>query len=200
VCPDDLQYYAGYVILQLLPSKALSMPVPRSETSPPATNGAVSADARLRGDPAFADFRLEHSPLYLLVRAAGRYSLDMGTALKASGMDLLSWRALMTLNEESPRSVSEIAERSVTRLSTMTRVVQRLEKKNLVRLSRRTSDARVTEVRLTPRGTQALESVRGVASRIYNQAVGQLSAAQIETLNALMRQIFVNLPDQPDRA
>jgi MarR family transcriptional regulator, organic hydroperoxide resistance regulator len=112
----------------------------------------------------------------------------------------LSWRALMTLNEESPRSVSEIAERSVTRLSTMTRVVQRLEKKNLVRLSRRTSDARVTEVRLTPRGTQALESVRGVASRIYNQAVGQLSAAQIETLNALMRQIFVNLPDQPDRA
>ena len=76
-------------------------------------NGAASADARLRGDPAFTDFRLEHSPLYLLVRAAGRYSLDMGNALKASGMDLLSWRALMTVNETSPSSVSEIAERRV---------------------------------------------------------------------------------------
>lgn len=169
--------------------------MPRSESSPRPTNGAAGADARLRGDPAFADFRLDHSPLYLLVRAAGRYSLDMGNALRASGMDLLSWRALMTVNEESPSSVSEIAERSVTRLSTMTRVVQRLEKKKMVRLSRRPSDARVTEVRLTPRGIEALEGARGVASQIYNQAVGRLSAAQIETLNALMRQIFVNLPD-----
>ena len=169
--------------------------MPRSETPSAPTYGAADADARLRGDPAFADFRLEHSPLYLLVRAAGRYSLDMGNALKSSGMDLMSWRALMTVNEESPSSVSEIAERSVTRLSTMTRVVQRLEKKKMVKLSRRPSDARVTEVRLTPRGRQALEAVRGVASRIYNQAVGRLSAAQIETLNSLMRQIFVNLPD-----
>jgi MarR family transcriptional regulator, organic hydroperoxide resistance regulator len=195
VCPGELQYYAGYVILQLLPLKATSQRVPRSETPSPPTDGAAIADARLRGDPAFADFRLEHSPLYLLVRAAGRYSLDMGNALKASGMDLLSWRALMTVNEQSPSSVSEIAERSVTRLSTMTRVVQRLEKKKMVKLSRRPSDARVTEVRLTPRGVEALEGVRGVASEIYNQAVGRLSAAQIETLNALMRQIFANLPD-----
>jgi DNA-binding MarR family transcriptional regulator len=183
------------VILQLLPLKASSEPVPRSETPSPATKGPADTDARLRGDPAFADFRLEHSPLYLLVRAAGRYSLDMGNALKASGMDLLSWRALMTLNEEGQSSVSEIAERSVTRLSTMTRVVQRLEKKKMVKLSRRPSDARVTEVRLTARGIQALEGVRGVASLIYNKAVGRLSAAQIETLNTLMRQIFVNLPD-----
>jgi DNA-binding MarR family transcriptional regulator len=183
------------VILQLLPLEASIMPVPRSEPTPPPTNRAARADARLRGDPAFADFRLEHSPLYLLVRAAGRYSLDMGNALKTSGMDLLSWRALMTVNETSPSSVSEIAEQSVTRLSTMTRVVQRLERKKMVRLSRRPSDARVTEVRLTERGTQALESVRGIASQIYNQAVGQLTAAQIETLNALMRQIFVNLPE-----
>jgi DNA-binding MarR family transcriptional regulator len=195
VCPGELQYYAGYVILQLLPFKASSKPVPRSETRLDPINDADNADARLRGDPAFADFRLEDSPLYLLVRAAGRYSLDMGNALKSSGMDLLSWRALMTVNEESPSSVSEIAERSVTRLSTMTRVVQRLEKKKMVTLSRRASDARVTEVRLTPRGSQALESVRGTASQIYNQAVGRLSAAQIETLNGLMRQIFVNLPE-----
>jgi MarR family transcriptional regulator, organic hydroperoxide resistance regulator len=195
VCPGELQYYAGYVILQPLPLKASSKPVPRSETPIAPGNDAANADARLRGDPAFADFRLEDSPLYLVVRAAGRYSLDMGNALKASGMDLMSWRALMTVNEKSPSSVSEIAECSVTRLSTMTSEVQRVEKKKMVKLSRRPSDARVTEVRLTPRGVQALEAVRGIASRIYNQAVGRLSAAQIEMLNGLMRQIFVNLPD-----
>ena len=153
------------------------------------------ADAKRRGDPEFPDFQLADSPLYLIVRTAGRYAQELENALNASGMDVLSWRALMIVNEVSPSSVSEIAEQSVTRLSTMTRVVQRLEKKKMVKLSRRPSDARVTEVRLTTRGLKALEGARGVASQIYNQAVGRLSAAQIETLNALMRQIFVNLPD-----
>ena len=90
------------------------------------------ADAKRRGDPECPDFQLSDSPLYLIVRTAGRYAQELENALGASDMDLLSWRALMIVNEVSPSSVSEIAERSVTRLSTMTRVVQRLEKKNLV--------------------------------------------------------------------
>src|ERR1700704_5573735 len=101
---------------------------------------AKLADAKRRGDPEFADFRLADSPLYLIVRTAGRYALELENALKESGLDLPSWRALMIVNEASPSSVSEIAERSVTRLSTMTRVVQRLEKKNMVRLSKRRGD------------------------------------------------------------
>ena len=151
------------------------------------------ADAKRRGDPECPDFQLADSPLYLIVRTAGRYAQELENALNASGMDVLSWRALMIVNEVSPSSVSEIAEQSVTRLSTMTRVVQRLERKKLVKLSKRRSDARVTEVHLTPLGKRCVEQQRGTAGEIYRRAVRDFSAAEIAILNGLTRRIFANL-------
>ena len=173
------------------------MGVPQSTV--PSRRGNISrlADAKRRGDPEFPDFQLADSPLYLIVRTAGRYARELENALGASGMDLPSWRALMIVNETSPSSVSEIAERSVTRLSTMTRVVQRLEKKNLVKLSKRRSDARVTEVHLTPLGKRCVERERRTAGEIYRRAMRDFSPADISVLNGLTRRIFANLSKLP---
>jgi DNA-binding MarR family transcriptional regulator len=164
-------------------------------STPPARRGGNSgrADAKRRGDPEFPRFQLADSPLYLIVRTAGRYAQEMQNALDASGMDLLSWRALMIVKEATPSSVSEIAERSVTQLSTMTRVVQRLARRNLVKLSKRRSDARVTEVHLTPLGLRCVERERSTAGAIYRRAVRDLSPADIALLNRFMRRIFANL-------
>ena len=59
----------------------------------------------------------------------------MEEALRRIDMDVPSWRAIMLVHERNPSSVSEIAERAVIRLSTMTRVIQRLEKRGLVKLA-----------------------------------------------------------------
>jgi DNA-binding MarR family transcriptional regulator len=151
------------------------------------------ADAKQRGDPECPGFQLADSPLYLIVRTAGRYAHELENALNASGLDVPSWRALMIVNEVSPSSVSEIAERSVTRLSTMTRVVQRLEKKNLVKLSKRRSDARVTEVHLTPLGKRCVERERRTVGEIYRRAMRDILSADIALLNSLTQRIFANL-------
>lgn len=79
------------------------------------------------------------------------------------------------------------------RLSTTTRVVQRLQKNGLVRPTTRAADARVTEVHTTPSGEKALQQVREVASRIYQSAFEDLDGAEIETLNGLLRRVFNNL-------
>ena len=106
------------------------------------------------------------------------------------------YRALNIVNEASPSSVSAIAERSVSRLSTMTRVVRRLEKKGFVRLTNRPSDGRVTDVHLTSQGKQAIQSVRAVASQIYNAALDGFSSAEIAVLNSMMHRVFSNLMAQ----
>ena len=190
-----MQYYAAYVILQLLPSKGINpLATPRQPTLPARrADIAGFAAAKRRGDPEFPGFQLVDSPLYLIVRTAGRYAQEMENALNASGMDLLSWRAIMIVNEVSPSSVSEIAERSVTRLSTMTRVVQRLERKRLVKLSKCRSDARVTEVHLTPLGKRCVERERRTAGKLYRHAMKDISSADITVLNRLTRRIFANI-------
>lgn len=165
--------------------------------APVKRNHEKVADARLRGDPGFADFRIENSPFYLIARTAGRYAIDMENALHAIDMDLPSWRALMIVFETNPSSVSEIADRAVMRLSTMTRVVQRLEKRGLLSVSRRKGDARVTEVYITSAGERVMLQVREIASRLYNIAFHDLAAGEIEMLNALLRRVFSNLALRP---
>jgi DNA-binding MarR family transcriptional regulator len=190
----DLQYYARYVILQLFCIRRIyRVAAPLATAAARRGNLSRLADAKRRGDPEVPGFQLAESPLYLMVRTAGRYAQEMENALNASGMDLLSWRALMIVDEVSPSSVSEIAERAVTRLSTMTRVVQRLEKKSLVKLAKRRSDGRVTDVHLTLLGKQCVERERATAAEIYRRAVRDFSAADIAAVNNLMRRIFANL-------
>jgi len=154
---------------------------------------ARRADAKLLADPAYTRFLLDDSPFYLIARTSGRYNLDMQRIMKSVDMDVPSWRALMILRERNPSSVSEIAERTVIQLSTVTRVVQRLQRQGLVKLSSRKSDARKTDVTLTPRGEQSVEQVRRCASRIYQLAFHDFSAREIEALNTLLRRVYANL-------
>jgi DNA-binding MarR family transcriptional regulator len=166
--------------------------LPQLNPSTRSRNGRP-ARSRLRSDPAATGFRIADYPFYLLNRIAGRYAIDMSDALKAIGMDLPTWRALMILHERSPRSVSEIALQAVIRLSTMTRVVRRLERAGLVRLATRSSDARVTEVVITPRGLDAVRRVREVAGRVYQRAFADFSPREIEALNGLLNRVMGNL-------
>jgi DNA-binding MarR family transcriptional regulator len=167
----------------------------RSNSPKGRTRGSI--DAKRRGNPGFADFRIADSPFYLLARTMGRYSIDMENALHAIDMDLPSWRALMIVAETNPSSVSEIADRAVMRLSTMTRVVQRLERRELLKVKRRKGDARVTEVYINSKGARAARQVRDIASRFYNLAFHDFDAAEIDALNGLVRRVFGNLALQP---
>ena len=109
-------------------------------------------DAKILGDPASPGFRVELSPFFQMNRTVGAYGLTMERALRAVGMDIPRWRVLMLAHERGPVSVGEIADGGVLKLSTATRVVQRLRDEGLVRLRRSSVDARVTEVQTTAAG------------------------------------------------
>jgi DNA-binding MarR family transcriptional regulator len=155
------------------------------------------ADAKRRGDPAYPSFTIEDSPFYWIARVSGRYVLDMEAVLKTIGMDIPRWRTLMIVREREPSSVSEIAETAAMRLSTMTRVVQRLAAGGLVRLASRASDARKTDVYLTAAGRAAAQRVREIASRVYRQAFADFTAEEIRALNRSLVRVFRNLAKRP---
>lgn len=148
-------------------------------------------------DPAHPDFLLSGSPLYWLARASGRYRLDMDLALKPIGMDVPRWRVLAILSEHEPASVSELCEHAVIRLSTMTRIVQRLVDSGLVTTHQREADGRVTEVRLTDAGREAAVQVHKQASRIFRQGFEGFSAKEVTTLNAMLKRLFDNFGAVP---
>lgn len=153
---------------------------------------APKLDARTRADPASPGFRLADSPLYWLARVAGRYRFEMERVLKPIGMDVPRWRVLAILTEHEPASVTELCDHAVIRLSTMTRIVQRLADNGLVATRPRDSDGRVTEVRLTEDGRRAAVGVHEQASRIFSHGFEGFSAADVEALNDMLQRLFRN--------
>lgn len=143
-------------------------------------------------DPAHPDFLLAGSPLYWLARASGHYRLAMDMALKPIGMDVPRWRVLAILSEHEPASVSELCEHAVIRLSTMTRIVQRLAEAGLVSTCQREADGRVTEVSLTDPGREAAAQVHKQASRIFRQGFEGFSAKEVMALNEMLKRLFDN--------
>jgi MarR family transcriptional regulator, organic hydroperoxide resistance regulator len=149
----------------------------------------------LKNRPDAANFLLEDYPLYNLNRTSATYISKMSDVLKSINMDQPRWRILMLLNDKNPSNVSELSRRSVTKLSTITRIIIRMEDKGLVKRTTCPVDARVTQVHLTKDGQALLDSLHNVASRIYERAFIGIDNQQIEDFMATLKHIRANLTD-----
>ncbi len=99
----------------------------------------------------------------------------------------------MVLNEQNPSTVSEISKRAVMKLSTMTKVAQRLEKEGYVELEPNAQDRRATDVHLLEKGEDAVDTIRRVGSSVYRRATDELSETELQTLAALLTKLADNL-------
>lgn len=138
-------------------------------------------------------FSFKSWPFYWLVQANGRYLRNLEVALKGIALDIPRWRVLMSLHEESCASVSEIADHAIVKLSTMTRIVQRMQADGLVTCHPRDTDGRVTEVKLTDKGEAAGREAWAAANRTYDLAFQNIGKAEIEGLIRLLRRVSANL-------
>jgi len=101
----------------------------------------------------------------------------------------------MSLHEDEQLSVSEIADFAVLKLSTTTKIVQRLAQDGLVTTSPRTNDARVTDVRLTEAGDLLRLRAREHAEAVLASAFGTNDADDLAGLNELLEKVFDRLGD-----
>ncbi len=121
-----------------------------------------------------------------MAHALGRYNRRMERALRAIGSDQPHWRILMILGQYGTTAISRIADLAVLKLSTVTRIIQRMARDGLVTTATSNRDRRVTEVTLTERGEEALAEVRHVAGRIAREAFAEIDRNEIETLIAIL--------------
>ena len=134
-------------------------------------------------------------PFYWIARVTGRYFHRMETALQPIGLDVPSYRVLMTLYEDRHVSVSAIADACVIKLSTATRIVQRMTAEGLVVVRPSPTDGRVTEVSLTGKGEGLRHQAKAIAEAMLAQAFEGVSEAERQKLNRLLAGVFDRLKD-----
>ena len=151
----------------------------------------------LKNRPDAMNFILDDYPLYNLNRSAATYTARMSEALKPIDIDQPRWRILMLLGDQNPSTVSEIARRSVTKLSTITRIVFGMEVNGYVTRSVCEKDNRVTQVNMTDEGERILNLLHDIASNIYEHAFTGIDNKEIDQFLNMLKKIRANLTDIP---
>jgi MarR family transcriptional regulator, multiple antibiotic resistance protein MarR len=76
----------------------------------------------------------------------------------------------------------------------MTRMIDRLEEKGLLRRSRDTSDRRLVNLELTEKGTEALPRMKEVSRRVVNRFLEGFTKAETRQLEGLLTRMLENAP------
>lgn len=153
----------------------------------------MAKDLRPLGDPGSESFHVERYPFYQLNRVVSRYNVVIETQLRSIEIDIPTWRVLMILGERAPLPIGQIARLAVINLSTMMRIVERMNKAGLIKSAPSATDGRITELALSTSGRAKLSAARKVTAPIYQRLIRGFSANDFSQLLDLLARLHNNL-------
>ena len=111
------------------------------------------------------------------------------------------YNALRLLRAAQPETIPTLAlgARLISRAPDMTRLLDRLEERKLVKRERRPENRRVVEVGITAGGVELLEQLDELVRKCNHEQLGHLSAKALAQLVALLEEARGphETPDQP---
>lgn len=107
--------------------------------------------------------------------------------VQAAGFEVSDWRVLLTLSDGKAISIGHLAQVSVMKQPTVTRLLDRMEAQGYVKRIRHETGRRVTLVRITPRGQKLVSAWIEQAKAHENQVLAPLGKEKAEELKATLR-------------
>ncbi|BDI07352.1 MarR family winged helix-turn-helix transcriptional regulator [Sphaerotilus microaerophilus] len=161
------------------------VPTPSSDPSPPAGSSACSF---YQPDT----LRPEQSIGYLMRRALTSIAAQVDRHLVQHDLTHAQWLPLYKLTRSGPSPVATLARELQLDPAAVTRALDRLEAKALVRRVRSLTDRRVVLVELTDEGRRQAEVVPGVLADVLNRHLTGFSEAEWQTLVELLQRLAAN--------
>lgn len=147
--------------------------------------------------PSNPGFRLGNSPFYLMAHADYKYHEDMDKVLHKHGVSKPIYRIMTVLREYQPASIGALAEVSLTKRSSVSRIVDRMLEQGLVTAEPNAEDNRITEVMLTAAGQEMLRTLTPIVGRQFVRATKGISDRDIAHLLDTLQKISQNLSKLP---
>ncbi|HQS30176.1 MAG: MarR family transcriptional regulator [Polaromonas sp. 39-63-203] len=127
---------------------------------------------------------------YLMRRIIALIAQDVERELEPEGLTNAQWVPLLKLHMGQASTVAELARGCDLDAGSMTRLLDRLEAKQLVRRVRSVDDRRVVNLELTEAGQVAAREIPVVLSRVQNAHLAGFSADEWQTLKGYLRRIL----------
>lgn len=154
--------------------------------------------AELRQDAAFASLEEE---VFLSLQMTSKSLLEPWAKFlkRYAGLTPVQYNLLRILRgaRARGRTCGEISERLVTRDPDVTRIVDRLEKRGLVRRERDPHDRRVVKVFITKEGLHQLKRLDKAVDEMPRKVLGPLGARRLRELRDLLSQLRADIGTFP---
>ncbi len=105
------------------------------------------------------------------------------------------WSLLTRLWEKDGISQTQLAHKTSKDLPTITRILNKIEKKGLVKRQSDPNDLRTSLIFLTQKGKELELKLNPIAKQISNKAFKNIKQEDIETLKRVLDDIFINLEE-----
>ncbi len=131
---------------------------------------------------------LEEQTFVALLRTADQLQWRAAEMLKPHGLSPTQYNALRILRGAGPEGLacSEVGERMINRDPDITRLLDRLERRGLIRRSREQTDRRVIKARITAAGLDLLKAMNREVAEFHRQILGHLGGERLESLVRLL--------------
>lgn len=137
--------------------------------------------------------RLERALPYLVARAGERMGMAFSKELRPFKLTLNEWRACAALQGAPHQRLSDLGDRIAADPSTLSRVVDGLMKRGLIKRDRSSTDARALALSLTPEGVALTEKIIPLAQLYERIALAGISEEEGELLRGLLARIYDNV-------
>ena len=128
-----------------------------------------------------------------LQKAADKLALQAEQLLKSNGLTGAQYNVLRILRGAEPEGLacSSISERMISHDPDITRLLDRMEKRNLITRQRQSDDRRVVKTRITRSGLEVLKRLDMPIRELHKRQFAHMGTASVKTLADLLENICV---------
>jgi DNA-binding MarR family transcriptional regulator len=139
---------------------------------------------------AAADLFVDDYLAALLAQASQLISGEFHQVVRANGFSVSEWRVLASLAGSEPLSIGRLASISTIKQPTVTRLLDRMQDKGLVKRLENDGDRRITLVTITPAGTRRVSRLIELARAHEQRVLEPFGLRRAEELKLTLRHII----------
>jgi DNA-binding MarR family transcriptional regulator len=126
-----------------------------------------------------------------LQRAADKLALQAEQLLKSNGLTGAQYNVLRILRGAEPDGLacSTISERMISHDPDMTRLLDRMDKRELIIRQRQSDDRRVVKVKVTSGGLELLKRLEAPIHELHKRQFAHMGAGRVKVLADLLEEI-----------
>lgn len=138
------------------------------------------------------NWRMDESVGYLVKRLSLVITRELDRRMEVLGLTDAQWKPLLGLQQGVGKTAADLARAACHDTGAVTRLLDRLESKELIRRVRSEEDRRVVNLELTDAGSQVAEEVPKVIAHLANQMLEGFSEAEFRQFKDLLKRALAN--------